>query len=312
MLSAKSNNNLGFAESFVLSGTAAGISKTSAAPIERVKLLLQNQNELIKQGKLSSKFTGVQDCVVKTLRNEGIRSFWRGNFASVVRYFPQQALNFTFKDQIKAIFKLPKNATNKEKFATNIMSGGCAGSLSLLFVQSIDYTRTRLAMDAAKNAGKRTRQFNGIIDCYVKTMKADGIRGLYRGFVISCICIFIYRGLYFGLYDSLKPIILGNRKDIPWVHTFLLGWGVTIVSGLTAYPIDTVKRRMMMTSGEKTKYAGSIDCFRQIIRHEGGPKTLFRGCGVNVVRGVAGAGVLSGFDKLKIVYVGWRLQNYTA
>ena len=308
---AKNNNKLGFAESFVLAGTAAGTSKTSAAPIERVKLLLQNQNELIKQGRLNSKFAGVQDCVLKTLRNEGIRSFWRGNFASVIRYIPQQALNFAFNDQIKGIFKLSKNATNKQKFATNIMSGGCAGSLSLVFVQSIDYTRTRLAMDVAKNSDKRTRQFKGIIDCYVKTIKSDGIRGLYRGFVISCTCIFIYRGLYFGLYDSLKPIVLGVGKDIAWLHTFLLGWAVTIVSGLTAYPIDTVKRRMMMTSGEKVKYSGSIDCFRHIIKNEGGPKTLFRGCGVNVVRGVAGAGVLSGFDKLKNVYVEWRIQNNT-
>ena len=306
---AKSNRKLGFSESFMLSGTAAGISKTSAAPIERVKLLLQNQNELIKQGRMSSKFTGVHDCVTKTLRNEGVRSFWRGNGASVLRYFPQQALNFAFKDQIKGTFRTSKSASTKEKFATNIMSGGCAGSLSLVFVQSIDYTRTRLAMDAAKNSDKRTRQFNGIVDCYVKTIKADGIRGLYRGFVISCTCIFIYRGLYFGLYDSLKPIVLGVGDDVSWFHTFLLGWGVTIISGLTAYPIDTVKRRMMMTSGEKVKYAGSLDCFRHIIKNEGGLKVLFKGCGVNVVRGVAGAGVLSGFDKLKKVYVGWRLEN---
>ena len=306
---AKNNKNLGFAESFVLSGTAAAWSKTSAAPIERVKLLLQNQNELIKQGKLGSKYVGVHDCVTKTLRNEGLRSFWRGNFASVLRYFPQQALNFAFKDQIKVLFKISKNATNMEKFAKNIMSGGCAGSLSLLFVQSIDYTRTRLAMDAAKNSDKRLRQFNGIVDCYVKTLKADGIRGLYRGFVISCTCIFVYRGLYFGLYDSLKPMVLGVGHDIPWIHTFLLGWAVTIVSGLTAYPIDTLKRRMMMTSGEKVKYAGSMDCLRHILKNEGGVKTLFNGCGVNVVRGVAGAGVLSGFDKLKNLYCGWRLQN---
>ena len=305
----KNNRNLGFAESFLLSGTAAGISKTSAAPIERVKLLLQNQNELIKQGKLGSKFAGVKDCVFKTLQNEGVRSFWRGNFASVLRYFPQQALNFAFKDQLKVAFKISKNATNKEKFAKNIMSGGCAGSLSLLFVQSIDYTRTRLAMDAAKNSDKRMRQFNGIIDCYVKTVKADGIRGLYRGFVISCTCIFVYRGLYFGLYDSLKPMLLGTGNDISYVHTFLLGWAVTVVSGLTAYPIDTVKRRMMMTSGEKVKYSGSIDCFRHILKNEGGARALFNGCGVNVVRGVAGAGVLSGFDRLKNIYLRFRLQN---
>ena len=51
---------MGFTENFFLSGTAAAISKTSAAPIERVKLLLQNQNELLKQGKLNQKYSGVR------------------------------------------------------------------------------------------------------------------------------------------------------------------------------------------------------------------------------------------------------------
>ena len=107
------------------------------------------------------------------------------------------------QDQIQRGFKIPKNASNSERFSKNILSGGFAGSLSLVFVQSIDYTRTRLATDA-KSGGRR--QFNGIVDCYVKTYRADGVRGLYRGFFVSCTCIFIYRGLYFGLFDSLKPI----------------------------------------------------------------------------------------------------------
>ena len=114
------------------------------------------------------------------------------------------------QDQIQGGFKISRNASCTERFSKNILSGGFAGSLSLIFVQSIDYTRTRLATDA-KSGGKR--QFNGIIDCYSKTYKADGIRGLYRGFVVSCTCIFIYRGLYFGLYDSLKPILLGEHAS---------------------------------------------------------------------------------------------------
>ena len=64
---------------------------------------------------------------------------------------------------------------------------------------------------------------------------------------------------------------------------------------------------MMMTSGEKVKYINSVDCFRAIIRDEGF-KSIYRGAGVNVIRGVAGAGGLSGFDKFKNLYVGWRLQ----
>ena len=111
------------------------------------------------------------------------------------------------QDEIQKKFKVSKNATNAERFSKNILSGGCAGSLSLVLVQSIDYTRTRLAVDAKSTGGQR--QFSGIIDVYVKTIRADGVRGLYRGFGISCACIFIYRGLYFGLFDSFKP--LGER-----------------------------------------------------------------------------------------------------
>ena len=96
-----SNHKLGFTESFFLSGSAAAIAKTCAAPIERVKLLLQNQNELLKQGKLAQGYSGVKDCITRTLTHEGALSFWRGNFASVIRYFPQQALNFAFKDQVR-------------------------------------------------------------------------------------------------------------------------------------------------------------------------------------------------------------------
>ena len=119
-------------------------------------------------------------------------------------------LNFNnpslFQDEFQKRFKVSSTASKKERFSKNILSGGCAGSLSLLFVQSIDYTRTRLAVDtmSAKTGGQR--QFSGIVDVYVKTVKADGVRGLYRGFGISCACIFIYRGLYFGLFDSLKPL----------------------------------------------------------------------------------------------------------
>jgi len=295
---------LGFFENFMLSGVAAGVSKTAAAPIERVKLLVQNQDEMIKQGRLSEPYKGVVDCVQKTLRTEGVIPFWRGNLANVLRYFPTQALNFAFKDTIKATFKVAKDAPQYVKFGTNIASGGLAGSLSLTLVYSLDFARTRLANDAKGKGGER--QFNGLVDVYAKTLKTDGIQGLYRGFTISCVGIFIYRGMYFGLYDSLKPILLGADASVLW--SFLLGWGVTIFSGLMSYPIDTVRRRMMMTSGSAVKYKGSMDCAVQVIKGEGF-MSLMKGAGANVLRGVAGAGVLAGFDKFSAVYLAWRLGN---
>jgi len=292
---------LGFLENFMLSGVAAGVSKTAAAPIERVKLLVQNQDEMIKQGRLDKPYNGVIDCTTRVLKTEGVYPFWRGNLANVLRYFPTQALNFAFKDSIKAIFKTPKDAPSYVKFSTNIASGGAAGTMSLLFVYSLDYARTRLANDAKGKGGER--QFNGLVDVYVKTLKSDGIQGLYRGFTISAVGIFIYRGMYFGLYDTLKPLLLGADAGVG--ISFILGWGVTVTAGLMSYPIDTVRRRMMMTSGGGVKYKGSIDCFVQVLKNEGF-MSLMKGAGANILRGVAGAGVLAGFDKFKALYIDFR------
>jgi len=292
---------LGFVENFMLAGVAAGVSKTAAAPIERIKLLVQNQDEMIKQGRLDKPYKGVIDCTTRVLKTEGVYPLWRGNLANVLRYFPTQALNFAFKDTIKAIFATPKTASPAQKFATNIASGGAAGTMSLLFVYSLDYARTRLANDAKGKGGER--QFNGLVDVYVKTLKSDGIQGLYRGFTISAVGIFIYRGMYFGMFDTLKPILVGDGGNVGL--SFLLGWGVTVTAGLMSYPIDTIRRRMMMTSGGGAKYKGSLDCGRQILANEGF-MSMMKGAGANVLRGVAGAGVLAGFDKFQEMYIAWR------
>merc|ERR1712142_277723 len=296
---------LNFFENFMISGVAAGVAKTATAPIERVKLLVQNQDEMIKQGRLDKPYNGIVDCTRRTMAAEGVYPFWRGNLANVLRYFPTQALNFAFKDQIKAIFKTSKDAPQWLKFGTNIASGGFAGTLSLMFVYSLDYARTRLANDAKGKGGER--QFNGLIDVYVKTLKSDGIQGLYRGFTISAVGIFIYRGMYFGLYDTLKPLLIGKDAGNLGL-SFLLGWGVTVTAGLMSYPIDTIRRRMMMTSGGGVKYKGSIDCGMQILKNEGF-MSMMKGAGANILRGVAGAGVLAGFDKFQEMYIAWRTSQ---
>ncbi|CAA3000950.1 ADP,ATP carrier, mitochondrial [Olea europaea subsp. europaea] len=198
-----------FGIDFLMGGVSAAVSKTAAAPIERVKLLIQNQDEMIKTGRLSEPYKGIGDCFKRTIKDEGFGSLWRGNTANVIRYFPTQALNFAFKDYFKRLFNFKKDRDGYWKwFAGNLASGGAAGASSLLFVYSLDYARTRLANDAkaAKKGGER--QFNGLIDVYRKTLKSDGIAGLYRGFNISCVGIIVYRGLYFGMYDSLKPVLL--------------------------------------------------------------------------------------------------------
>ncbi|EYU46271.1 hypothetical protein MIMGU_mgv1a0080301mg, partial [Erythranthe guttata] len=81
---------VGFAIDFLMGGVSAAVSKTAAAPIERVKLLIQNQDEMLKAGRLSEPYKGIGECFKRTVQEEGFGSLWRGNTANVIRYFPTQ------------------------------------------------------------------------------------------------------------------------------------------------------------------------------------------------------------------------------
>ncbi|RXI05428.1 hypothetical protein DVH24_006685 [Malus domestica] len=232
-----------------MGGVSAAVSKTAAAPIERVKLLIQNQDEMIKTGRLSQPYKGIGECFSHTIKEEGFGSLWRGNTANVIRYFPTQALNFAFKYYFKMLFNFKKDRDGYWKwFAGNLASGGAVGASSLFFVYYLDYARTRLAM--MPKLQRREEKDNQ--------------------------CFFA---------------------------SFALGWLITNGAGLASYPIDTVRRRMMMTSGEAVKYRSSLDAFQQILKNEGA-NSLFKGAGANILRAIAGAGVLSGYDKLQLLVFG--------
>ncbi|KAL2332178.1 hypothetical protein Fmac_019759 [Flemingia macrophylla] len=297
-------NFASFATDFLMGGVSAAVSKTAAAPIERVKLLIQNQDEMIKAGRLSEPYKGIADCFGRTIKDEGFVSLWRGNTVNVIRYFPTQAFNFAFKDYFKRLFNFKKDRDGYWKWlAGNLASGAAAGASSSVFVYSLDYARTRLTNDAKSVKKGGERQFNGLVDVYRKTLRSDGFVGLYRGFNVSIVGIVVYRGLYFGMYDSLKPVLMVGTLQGSFFASFALGWLVTIGASVASYPLDTVRRRMMMTSGEAVKYKGSFDAFSQIVKNEG-TKSLFKGAGANILRAVAGAGVLAGYDKLQVLVMG--------
>merc|ERR1712080_528282 len=98
----------GFVVDFLMGGVSAAVSKTAAAPIARVKLLIQNQDEMLRAGRLDRPYSGIGDCFKRVVASEGTASLWRGNTANVVRYFPTQALNFAFRDTYKSMFAFKK------------------------------------------------------------------------------------------------------------------------------------------------------------------------------------------------------------
>ncbi|KAH8420151.1 hypothetical protein KR009_006403 [Drosophila setifemur] len=287
-----------FIMDFMMGGVSAAIAKTAVAPIERVKLILQVQ-EVSKQIPQDQRYKGIVDCFVRIPKEQGFSSFWRGNLANVIRYFPTQALNFAFKDVYKSVFLggIDKHKQFWRHFAGNLASGGAAGATSLCFVYPLDFARTRLAADVGKGGN---REFNGLIDCLMKVIKSDGPIGLYRGFIVSVQGIVIYRAAYFGFYDTCRDF-LPNPKSTPFYVSWAIAQVVTTVAGIASYPFDTVRRRMMMQSGLKKSemvYKNTAHCWVVIAKQEGA-SAFFKGALSNVIRGTGGALVLALYDEMK-------------
>jgi len=286
-----------FAQDLAAGGTAAAVSKTLVAPIERVKLLLQVQ--AASKALEGKEYKGIIDAFVRIPKEQGFMSFWRGNMANVIRYFPTQALNFAFKDTYKQMFLagVDKKTQFGRYFLGNLASGGAAGATSLCFVYPLDFARTRLGADVGSG---KAREFNGLVHCIKTIAKRDGIRGLYQGFFVSIQGIIVYRASYFGSYDTIMGVLPDSKN-----MNFFLKWGVAQVvttgAGVVSYPFDTVRRRMMMQSGrakEDLLYKGTVDCWKKIYQQEGG-RAFFKGAFSNVLRGTGGALVLVLYGELK-------------
>nr|XP_034311372.1 ADP,ATP carrier protein 3, mitochondrial-like [Crassostrea gigas] len=279
---------------FAISGVASVLSVSATAPLDRVRILLQCNHEINRSGRLLEPYRGVIDCTRRINRTEGGLSFWRGNVIACVRYHPEQLIYLALKD-VAAKVIISENDSPAVRVSKNLTAGALGGFFTHALLYSFDYCRTRLAADIlhAGTDGMRQRQFKGIFDVYRKTLRSDGIVGLHRGFMVSCMGVGVYTGAYFGLYDSLTPMLL--KEDS--ITRFLFGYVTTVVAGVISYPLDTIRRRMMMRSCEQVKYKGWVECARYAYRNEG-LLSLYGGVSINIMKGFPGLLLLLFYQRL--------------
>ncbi|CAK8694098.1 unnamed protein product [Clavelina lepadiformis] len=291
-----------FTRDMLVGGSAAAVAKTAIAPIERVKLLLQLQ-ATSTQLRPENQYKGILDCLVRIPREQGFASYWRGNLTNVYRYFCTQSLNFAFKDAYKVYFCTKLNPGRDRfwrLFLSNLASGGAAGVTSMCITYPLDFARTRLSADVGTGS---KRQFNGLIHCIRVVAAKEGVTGLYKGLSLSIPNVLVYRATYFGTFDTAKSLMSGNYRS-PIVATWVLAQACTTVAGLIGYPLDTVRRRMVMQAGRELNqrhYKNTLDCWVKIYRTEGGLRGFYKGALSNVFRGAGSALVLVFYDEVKKV-----------
>jgi len=203
--------------------------------------------------------------------------------------------------------RTPEAQRKDWRIFSSFLSGGLAGGTTTTFLYPIEFMRTRLALDV----GSSRMYPRGMRDVFGAIWKTDGIRGIYQGYGIALTGVVIYRALHLGGYDACKIELLHRRRSrssasdgveesstITMGERFAIAQVVSITAGTICYPIDSVRRRLMMQAGkpiDARKYVNSIDAFRKIFKTEG-IKGFYLGLGPNIVRSVAGALLLVSYD----------------
>lgn len=169
-----------YVKELVAGGVAGGFAKTMVAPLERVKILFQTR-------KAEFQSIGLLGSFRKIAKTEGVLGFYRGNGASVARIVPYAALHYMAYEQYRRwiILNFPDIRRGP---VLDLMAGSFAGGTAVLFTYPLDLVRTKLAYQVVgstklniKGIVHAEQAYRGILDCFSKTYREAGVRGLYRG-----------------------------------------------------------------------------------------------------------------------------------
>lgn len=217
---------------FISGGIAGGVAKSAIAPLDRVKVLFQATVRKFSFKSAIHEFARIK-------QEEGIRAFWKGNGAQVLRIVPYTAIvtytqQFTMYDYYKNSLIHMRANSRTQVLLYNFLPGSLAGATSVIFTYPFEVVRTRLALQT------HSKYYLGISHSFKTMFKEEGPRGLFKGLVPTLQGIVIYSGVSFCIYFSSKEIF--GHKNIG--QHFLFGAVAGIIGQLVSYPFDVIRKRM--------------------------------------------------------------------
>lgn len=277
-------------KSLIAGGVAGGLSRTAVAPLERLKILMQVQGN-------EKKYKGVTQGLMHMARTEGMRGMMKGNWTNCVRIIPNSAMKFfTFEQLCRLIsdHQLETTGSGELTPVLRLLAGAGAGIVAMSATYPLDMVRGRLTVQEGRNV-----QYHGIIHATKTIWKEEGFLAFYRGWLPSVIGVVPYVGLNFGVYETLKAMMLkhyalNDERELSVAARLGCGALAGTTGQTVAYPFDVARRRLQVSGwagarelhsdhGSVVAYRGMMDCFARTVREEGF-RALFKGLAANYIK----------------------------
>lgn len=188
----------------VLTGASAGATEAFVVvPFELVKIRLQDRAS-------AGKYSGMIDCVVKTIKAEGPLALYNGLESTLWRHILWNAGYFGCIFQVKTL--LPKATDKSQGLRNDLLAGTIGGTVGTMLNTPMDVVKSRI-QNSPKVAGS-TPKYNWAWPAVGTVMKEEGFAALYKGFLPKVLRLGPGGGILLVVYGSVIEFFRKMRGDI--------------------------------------------------------------------------------------------------
>ena len=271
-----------YKNNILASSISALLTKTSTAPITRIKILQQ-----IQSYHNQNYYNSFSASVKEIYKIEGPKGFFKGNSVNIVKSVPTYAIKLPINDYCVATLKKNK----KDLYFSELLGVGIfTGFVQTIVTYPLDLLRTVSVQD--NNMNSNTRLIGKINDIF----KSNGIRGFYSGLSASIISSPIYVGLQLSTYQYIKNNIIISESMV--LNSLFAGSLAGLFSQTLMYPTDTIKKHMQVNNSKKI-YNGLVDCTIKIYK-KNGISGFYKGFRLNFIKAIPEVAIkFSTYDSIK-------------
>jgi len=251
-------------------GTAASVAEVVSIPMDTTKVRLQLQGEAVntKAALEGPKYRGMTHAIFTIVKEEGVRSLFRGLNAGIQRQICFCGIRIGLYDTVRKFYG--DTSEGKPQVLPKILASCTTASAAVLMFQPTEVVKIRMQAAGVKQI------YSGTLSAYATIARTEGMKGLWRGYQTNIFRLSVVNCTEIVVYDIIKSYMLYKnlmQDNVPLHLTSAVGAG--FVSCMITSPIDVVKTRFINSA--PGTYRSPIHCAVDVVRNNG-PTAFYKGC----------------------------------
>lgn len=270
-INTKLNNAIHKHKEYVAGGASGIIRIIFGYPIETIKVRMQTSS-VIKTDFLN------------------VRNLYKGATGVFFGSFLTTSIEFGAYENCKKLLMKNKISDSEHIPITySLLSGACSGLCQVPLTTPMEHIRNRLQtappnqLPINLSPNLTNNFFKGSLFTYYNILKNHGIKGLYKGTMITASRDTIGTSGYFASYELTKKYMKDTNQ--PYITQMVGGVMAGLGFWLPIYPLDVIKNNIQIDDLSKPKYSSSFNCAKHIYKTTG-IKGFYRGLSPCIIRSI--------------------------